>query len=144
MHVWWRDGKCILSVEGCISHTQYLCAVLLCIYIAFWNFFIASVYSFFILFKKSGIDKSTEWSTIPAYPSLMCLFTEGANSSKILRLMFVYVLFHVNLCRDRFCGFRRICVWWLVCRVDKRQFEVCFSPDVIRCGLLGSKYRLTN
>ena len=69
------------------------------------EFFIASVHSFFILFFKSGIDKSTEWSTIPACPSLMCFFfnrgdTEGTNSSKILCSMFVYVLFYVNLCQD--------------------------------------------
>ena len=41
---------------------------------------------FFILLK-SGIDKSTEWSTIQACPSLMCFSnrgdTEGTNSSKI-------------------------------------------------------------
>ena len=48
-----------------------------------------AVHSFFILlFLKSGIDKSTEWSTIPACPSLMCFFnrgdTEGTNSSKNL------------------------------------------------------------
>ena len=56
----------------------------------------------FLYFLKSGIDKSTEWSTIPACPSLMCFFdrvgTEGTNSLKILSLMFVYVLFFVNLC----------------------------------------------
>ena len=67
-------------------------------------FSIASVHSFFTLFLKSGIDKSTEWSTIPACPSLMCFFnrgiTEGTNSSKILCPMFVYVLFYVNLCHD--------------------------------------------
>ena len=66
------------------------------------DFFIASVHSFFILFLKSGIDKSTEWSTILACPSLMCFFhrgdTEGTNSSKILCSLFVYVLFYVNLC----------------------------------------------
>ena len=67
--------------------------------------FIASVHSFFhTFFFKSGIDKSTEWSTTPACPSLMCFFnrgdTERTNSSKILCLMFVYVLFHVNLCQD--------------------------------------------
>ncbi len=65
---------------------------------------IASVRFFLILFLKSGIDKSTEWSTIPACPSLMCFFnrgdTEGTNSSKILCSMFVYVLFYVNLCQD--------------------------------------------
>ena len=53
---------------------------------------------------SSGIDKSTEWSTIPACPNLMCFFnrgdTEGTNSSKILCPMFVYVLFYVNLCHD--------------------------------------------
>ena len=58
----------------------------------------------FLYFLKSGIDKSTEWSTIPACPSLMCFFnrgdTEGTNSSKILCPMFVYVLFDVNLCHD--------------------------------------------
>ena len=59
---------------------------------------------FFYTFLKSGIDKSTEWSTIPACPSLMCFFnrgdTEGTNSSNILCPMFVYVLFYVNLCHD--------------------------------------------
>ena len=68
------------------------------------EFSIASVHFFFNTFLKSGIDKSTEWSTIPACPSLMCFFnrgdTEGTNSSKILSPMFVYVLFYVNLCHD--------------------------------------------
>ena len=56
----------------------------------------------FHTFLKSGIDKSMEWSTIPACPSFMCFFnrddTEGNNSTKNLCLMFVYVLFYVNLC----------------------------------------------
>ena len=56
----------------------------------------------FNTFLKSGIDKSTEWSTVPACPSLMCFFnkgdTEGTKSSKVLCSMFVYVLFYVNLC----------------------------------------------
>ena len=52
-------------------------------------------------FLKSGFDKSTEWSTIPACPSLMCFFSrdnniEGTNFLKILGLMFVYVLFSVK------------------------------------------------
>ena len=60
------------------------------------------VHSCFIcLKKKSGIDKSTEWSMIPACPSLFYRGdTDGTNSSKILCSMFVTVLFHVNLCRD--------------------------------------------
>ena len=41
------------------------------------------------------IDKSTEWATIPACPSLMHFYnrsnTEGTNSSKMFCLMFVYV-----------------------------------------------------
>ena len=57
---------------------------------------------FLYTFFKSGIDKSTEWSTIPACPSLSCFFNkcdaDGTNSSKILCSMFVYVLFYVNLC----------------------------------------------
>ena len=77
------------------------------------EFFIASVHSFFYFFLKSVIDKSTEWSTIPACPSLMCFFnrgdTEGTNSSNILCPMFVYVLFYVNLCHDWFCGL------WIIC-----------------------------
>ena len=68
------------------------------------EFFIASVHSFFLYFFKSGIDKSTEWSTIPACPSLMYFFnrgdTKGTNSLKILFPMFAYVLFYVNLCHD--------------------------------------------
>ena len=55
---------------------------------------------FFYTFLKSGIDKSTEWSTIPACPSLMCFYnrgdTEGTNSSKKLCFMFVYVSFVLN------------------------------------------------
>ena len=51
---------------------------------------------------KSGIDKSTEWTTIPACPSFVCFFNrvgaEGINFSKILCSMFVHVLFYVNLC----------------------------------------------
>ena len=58
----------------------------------------------FYTFLKYCFDKSSEWSTIPGCPSLMCFFnrgnTEEANSSKLLRLMFAYVLFFVGLCRD--------------------------------------------
>ena len=68
----------------------------------FLNFLLLLSIPFFYTFLKSGIDKSTEWSTIPACPSLTCFFnrgdTEGTNSSKILCSMCVYALFYVNLC----------------------------------------------
>ena len=60
----------------------------------------------FYTFLKPDIDKSTEWSTISACPSLMCFFnrgnTKGTNSLKILCLMFVYVLFYVICVRTDF------------------------------------------
>ena len=71
------------------------------------EFFIASVHSFFYTFLKSGIDKSTEWSTIPACPSFMCVFflffvflTGVIPKGLILRkfcVRCVCVLFYVNL-----------------------------------------------
>ena len=58
----------------------------------------------FYTLLKSGIDKSTEWATIPACPSLTWVFnggnTEGTNSSKILCLILAYFLFYVGLCQD--------------------------------------------
>ena len=64
-------------------------------------FLISFVHSFFIL-KKSGIDKSTEWSTIPACPSLMCIFflTGVIPKGLILRKFCVrcFCMFYVNLC----------------------------------------------
>ena len=91
----------MVCTERC--HTALVFAVMH-LYNTF-EFCIASDHSFSCFFKKkSGIDKSTEWSTIPACPFLMCFFnrgdTEGTNSSKILCPMFVYVLFYVNLCHD--------------------------------------------
>ena len=85
----------------------YLLFAVMHLYIYVYIFFIASVHSFFFIyfffFFKDGIYKSTDWSTIPPCPtSLTCFFnrgdTEVTNSSKILCLMFVYVLFNVNLC----------------------------------------------
>ena len=88
----------------------------ICCYAFVWYFIIFLLLlsiPFFISFLKSGIDKSMEWSMIPACPSLTCFFNrgdaEGTNSSKNLCPMFVYVLFHVNLCHDWFCGL------WIVC-----------------------------
>ena len=100
-----------------------------------------------------GIDKSAEWSTIPTCPSLVGFFfflnrgnTEGTNSSKMLCLIFLYVCFV-------WCKFASGLIlqilktlWFgdfCVCRISRRQIEVCFSPDVILCGWLGSKYHRT-
>ena len=46
--------------------------------------------------------------------------------------------------RTNLVVFREYVVWWLVCRVNRRQTEVCFSPDIILCGWLGSKHQLTH
>ena len=79
------------------------------------------------------IFKSTEWFTISACPSLMCFFfvfcfnrgnTEGANSSKLLCLMFVCVCF----VSCKFVDLVDFVVWWLVCRKTRRQTEICFQP----------------
>ena len=64
----------------------------------------SSSFFFFFFFFKSDVDKSTEWSTIPVWSSLMFFFnrgnSEGTNSSKILCLTFVYALLYANLCQD--------------------------------------------
>ena len=53
----------------------------------FLKFHIVSVHSFFIFFFNLVSINETEWSTIPACPSLMCSFnrgnTEGTKSSKM-------------------------------------------------------------
>ena len=58
--------------------------------------YLFSFFPFFFFFFGS------EWSMMPACPSLVCFFdrggTWGTNCLKILCLMFVYVLFDVNLC----------------------------------------------
>ena len=67
------------------------CFLLLRIYIIFFNLLLLLSIAFLILLKKSGIDKSTEWSTIPVCHSLMCFFnggnTKGTNFLKILCLI---------------------------------------------------------
>ena len=85
-------------VGGMCSMLPYDTGIFYYAFIHYLNFFIASVHSFFYTSFKSGIDKWTEWSTIPACPSLMWFVnsgddTKGTNSSKILRLIFVYALF---------------------------------------------------
>ena len=73
--------------------------------------FIASVHSFFVLFFffKSGIDESTEWSTIPACPSLVCFLTGVVLKGLILR----------KFCVRCLCVF---CFMWVCVRTD---FVVC-------------------
>ena len=86
-----------------INHIMHLCDILiflLLLSIPFLYFFLNLV----LINRRNGR---------PACPSLMCFFnrgdTEGTNSSKVLCLMFVYVLFYVNLCHDWFCGL------WIIC-----------------------------
>ena len=54
------------------------------------------------------------------------------------------LLYNVNFVRTDLVVFKEFVVWWHVWRVNGRQSEVCFSPDEILCGWLGSKYQLTN
>ena len=56
----------------------------------------------------------------------------------------MYVLFYIICVRTDFVDFREFVVWWLVCRLARRHMEVCFSPDIILFGWLGSKYQLTS
>ena len=106
---WWKRYYCTVHLRrwsrvACMSGGTALGNVFC---------FFCSVHSFFCTLKKknSGIDKSTEWSTIPACPSLMCFVfiflnrdnTEGTNSSKTLCLTHAYVLLFINLCKDWFC-----------------------------------------
>ena len=89
-------------VGGMCSVLPYGTVIYCNAFIQYLIFFYCFCPFLFYTFKKSGIDKLTEWSTIPAFPSLMCFFnrddTEGTNSLKILCLTFVYVLYYVNLC----------------------------------------------
>ena len=66
------------------------------LYTIFLKFLLLLSIPFLYFFFKSCVDKSTERSTIPACPSLMCFFnrgdTEGTNSSKILCPMFVFAV----------------------------------------------------
>ena len=121
----------------------------ICCY-AFNIYFIASVHSFFTLFRNLVL--LNRWNG-PQYQCVLllalCTFffkrgnTKGTKSSKILCLMFVYVLFCVNLWTDLvFFGEFMNIIWWLVCRVNRRQLEVCFSPDIICCGWLGYSLKL--
>ena len=102
-------GSCLAArksklVSGMCSMLPYGTGI--CCYAVIYYFFLLPLsIPFFNTLKKSGIDKSKEWSTIPACPSLIFFFfkrgdTEGTSSSIILCSMFVYVLFYVNLCHD--------------------------------------------
>ena len=55
-------------------------------------------------------------------------------------------MLYVKLCQDWFGVFLggggEFMVWWLVWRVKRRRIELFFSPDVVLCGWLGSKYQL--
>ena len=75
----------------------------ICCYAFMVLFFLLLLLSIPLIYSK----KSTEWSTIPACPNLMCFFfffnrgdTVGLNSFKLFYSMFVHVLFYVNLYQD--------------------------------------------
>ena len=104
----------------------------LCIYVTFFSFFLKSFVcfcpflpflslslslffflSFFFPFLSPSssvlvLKTLTEWSTIPACPSLMCSFnsgnTEGTDSSKMCVWCLCVFFFLLCLCTDWFCG----------------------------------------
>ena len=89
---------------------------------------------------SSGIDKSTEWSTIPACPNLMCFFnrgnTEGTNSSREKKMFDACVCFLCICVRADFVVFGIIC-GLMTCVLGKKigdRLTTIFSPDVILCG----------
>ena len=67
-------------------------------------------------FFKSGIDKSTEWSTIPACPSLMCFFNRGDTEGTIF---FEKNLSDVCVCFV-LCKFVSCLILWFL---DDLQFD---------------------
>ena len=82
-----------------------------------------------------------EGSAIPECPSLVFFCNRGkmewTNSSKMLCLVFVYVLY-------KFVS--GLVLWVLgnlwfddVCRVVGDRLKLVFSPDIILCGWLSSK-----
>ena len=61
-------------------------------------------------FQTGGLDMfCIEVNMMSVYHTLLAAIPLLTNSSNILCLMFVRVLFYVSLCWDRFLGFWRIC-----------------------------------
>ena len=113
-----------------LSYDTGICCYAFIKYFKICSLLLSIPFSFFFTSLKYGIDKSTEWSTVPACPSLMCFFnkgdTEGTNSSKILCSMF---MFYVILCTRLILRFLNN-LWFdgLRARVNRRQTEHCFKP----------------
>ena len=76
----------------------------------------------------------------------MCVFsrgnTKGTNSSKTLS--FVFICFVWICIGTDFVDFWEFVVWWLVRKWQGDRLKFVFSPDIILCRWLGSKYQLTN
>ena len=79
------DDSCSVVCAAC-CHMALVFAIMH-LYNFYFYFYIASIHSFFVFFFNLVSINWTEWSTIPACPSLMCSFNrgniEGTNSSKI-------------------------------------------------------------
>ena len=93
-------------------------------------YFIASVHSFFCTFKVSGIDKLTEWSTIPACPSLTCFSNRGNTEGTNFLDNFVFdVCVCFVLCKFVFgpilCFLENLWFDDLHTRITRRPIEVC-------------------
>ena len=87
-------------VGGMCSMLPYATGICCCAFkYCFYSLLLLSIPFLYIFLFKSGIDKSTEWTTIPACPIALCASfffffnrgnTEGTNRRK-KSLMFVYV-----------------------------------------------------
>ena len=69
------DGMCSVLLYGtgicCYILNYIISTTKICCFCPFLFF------NIFLFCFESGVDKSTEWSTIPVCPSLMCFFNGG-------------------------------------------------------------------
>ena len=130
-----RSLSVCLSVSLCIS--LHLCLTLkvftaqihdVCL-VVFADYQLNLALTQFYSLKTNLILKSTD---VLSY----CAYLTGAIPKGLIlwrkKKCFIFVLHSVDS--------REFVVWWLVCRINRRQIKFVFSPDIILCDWLGSKY----
>ena len=145
MHLPSKKKVSWLVVHATCSHKALIFAVM---QLYFFKFFyclsipyLCCLFSLVLMNRRNG----------PWYQRVLalCAFLTGTIlKGLVLQTFCVWCLcmfWFMSICLGTdFVVFGEFVVWWLVCRVNRRRIEVCFSPDVIRFGWLGSKYQLTN